>query len=103
MRSLYNWIGGVLGGLFAIWSLSHALDPSSTFGPWTHEEFGRLLIGFWAVVPPLFFWLDWVLFCPSLSAADREIAKHTHDLSRNIWVALIAVLAVLFAVKFPGG
>jgi hypothetical protein len=34
---------------------------------------------------------------------EREVAKHTHDLSRNIWVALVAVLAILFAVKMPLG
>lgn len=108
MRAVYNWIGGVVGICFAIWSLRQALDQSSTFGPlsyesftlgpWTHDQLGMFLIGFWAVVPPLFFWLDWVLFCSRLAPSDpaREVAKHTHDLSRNIWLALVGVLAVLF-------
>lgn len=103
-RKIYNFIGGALSVVFALWSLRQALDPSSTFGPWTHDELGKVLIAFWGLVPPLFFWLDWVWLCSYLASYDpeREVAKHTHDLSRNIWVALVAVLAILFAVKIPG-
>ena len=105
VRAVFNWVGGVLSVLLAIWSLRKGLEPSSTFGPWNHEELGRVLIGFWALVPPLFFWLDWVALCSYLPANDpqREIAKHTHDLSRNIWIALVGILTVLFAIKFPSG
>jgi len=105
MRTFYNVVGGVLGILLAVWSLDKALSPSSTFGPWTHEELGQHLIGFWALVPPLFFWADWVILCRHLPAGDprREDAKHTHDLSRNIWVSLVGVLAVLFTVKISSG
>jgi hypothetical protein len=70
----------------------------------THDELGKFLIGFWGLVPPLFFWVDWVWLCSYLAPNDpeREVAKHTHDLSRNIWIALVAILAILFAVRFPG-
>jgi hypothetical protein len=104
-RAFCNWIAGALGVPFAIWSPFQAINPSSTFGPWTHEELGRYLIGFWVIVPPIFFWLDWVWLCSYLapSAPEREVAKHTHDLSRNIWLAVVAILAISFAVELPGG
>jgi hypothetical protein len=32
---------------------------------------------------------------------ERNVAKHTHDLSRNIWLGLLAVLAfAFFKMKF---
>jgi hypothetical protein len=104
-RKLVNLIAGVLSIGLAYWSLRRALDPSSTFGAWTHDGLGKFLIGFWALVPPLFFWVDWVWLCTYLPAGDpeREVAKHTHDLSRNIWLALVGILAVLFALRIPGG
>jgi len=68
---------------------------------WTHDQLGKVVIGFWGLVPPLFFWVDWVWLCSYLGADDpeREVAKHTHDLSRNIWIAFTAILTVLFAIK----
>jgi hypothetical protein len=80
-----------------------ALNPSSTLlNPLNlnHDQLRNLVIGFWAIVPPLFFWIDWVMFLPG--EADREVAKHTHDLSRNIWLALVVTLALIFEVKLPG-
>jgi hypothetical protein len=105
IRLFYNMVGVLISVVLGYWSLRKALNSSSTFGPWTHEQLGQLLIGFWALVPPLFFWVDWVLLCSYLPPGDplRDVAKHTHDLSRNIWLALVAVLAILFAVRFPGG
>jgi len=105
LRMLYNCLGGAIAVLLAIWSLRQAFNPASTFGPWTHEELGQVLVCFWGLVPPLFFWLDWVVLCSTLPANDaqRDVAKHTHDLARNIWVALVAILAVAFAIKIPGG
>ena len=35
--------------------------------------------------------------CPG----KRERIKHLHDLSRNIWVALVVILVILFDVKLP--
>jgi len=122
VRYGYNFILG-LGALWlAYWSLKWALEPKSTlygpwsvdqwsigpsvYGPWgsgtwTHEELGKLLIGFWALGPPLFFWFDWFWLGLYADETEREIAKHTHDLSRNIWIALVAILTVLFAINLP--
>jgi hypothetical protein len=56
----------------------------------------KLVVAFWALVPPTFLWLDWVVLCAKVSAEEREGAKHTHELARNIWLALVGVLIVLF-------
>jgi hypothetical protein len=40
------------------------------------------------ILPADFFWIDWVCFSNELTdEASRDFAKHTHDLSRNIWIA----------------
>jgi hypothetical protein len=67
----------------------------------SHEGLGKLLIGFWLIAPPVFFWVDWVRFCRNMQPDDRKITEHTHDLARNIWIGLVAILAVLFAVRLP--
>jgi hypothetical protein len=120
IRYVYNFILG-LGSLWlAYWSLKWALEPKSivygpdivlnvgqsVYGPWrigtwTHEELGKLLVGFWGLGPPLFFWFDWFWLGWYADDTEREIAKHTHDLSRNIWIALVAILTVLFAINLP--
>jgi hypothetical protein len=66
------------------------------------EELGKYVVGFWILVPPIYLWWDWVVLCDGMEERDREIAKHTHDLARNIWLGFVAVLAVLYGVKFPG-
>jgi hypothetical protein len=105
LRKWCNTIAGAVGFVLGVWSLKRAVEPTSIFGPWTHQQLGYALISFWALVPPLFFWVDWVWLCSYLPADDpeREVAKHTHDLNRNIWIALVAILTVLFAVKMPLG
>jgi hypothetical protein len=100
-RDTYNRAGGVASAVIAVLSVLAGIIPTSTLGPLSHDNLGKLLIGFWVIAPPVFFWVDWVAFLPA--QADRDVAKHTHDLARNIWLALVGILAVLFAVKFPGG
>ena len=61
------------------------------------DGFAFLIVGFWVITPPVFLWLDWVFYC--LKTADksfRDDAKHTHNLARNIWVALVVILIALF-------
>lgn len=102
-RSTFNWIGGSAASILGLWTLCQAVHPESQFPMQNHAALGYLLIGFWALAPPVFFWIDWVFFCQGLPKAELEIAQHTHDLSRNIWLALLAILAVAFGVKLAGG
>lgn len=94
-RGTFNWIFGTISGLLALVSLYAALPASSLFGL-SGKGLGRVLVALWVLGPPVFFWVDWVVFCRDLSKDEKDAAKHTHDLSRNIWLALVAVLAVAF-------
>ena len=98
-RNIYNWVFGALSVLIALLSLKMGLDQDSTLFWLNHEQTGYVLLAFWGLAPPAFFWVDWVVFCRGMSKNDRDTAKHTHDLSRNIWLALIALVAILFGIK----
>lgn len=102
MRSLglsrlqYNCICMVIATLVLIPSLCLAYHKFTVPIETTSDLWGKGLTGFWVIVPPVFFWVDWVIFCDGLGDPEREAAKHTHDLSRNIWVAFAGILYFLF-------
>ena len=61
------------------------------------KAIGPYVVFAWVLFPPIFFWVDWVAFSDELNTAvQRDFAKHTHDLGRNIWIAFTAILAYLF-------
>jgi hypothetical protein len=93
-RFQYNLCGGVAAVLFAALSLL-ALACKSRLGS-SADIVGGVLVAVWAILPPAFFWLDWVFFCRDMSPADRDIAVHSHDLARNIWIGLLGVLTFGF-------
>ena len=97
-RDQYNCYGAAASIILAAVSLGAALNKHSHVGSLDHESWGKLIVAFWAVAPPVFFWVDWVYFCKDMApeAPERDIAKHTHDLARNIWVGLVAVLTFAF-------
>ena len=64
------------------------------------ELHAQVLIGFWALVPPVWFLLEWGWFT---GVGEEEHVKHAHELARNIWLALVVVLAVIAGIKWPFG
>jgi hypothetical protein len=58
----------------------------------------RWIVGFWVLVPPVYFWCDWQFFCSAIPRTKIDSVKHVHDLARNIWVALVVVLIALFDI-----
>lgn len=88
---------GIWGGIL---SLAVALAAKAGFP--VPRFAGPLLIGAWGLGPPIFFWVDWVCFPKDYEKGDRDIAQHTHDLARNIWIAFVAILAYLFGVHLFG-
>lgn len=95
-RNIYNWTGGILGVVFMALSLAALLCKDNLPFGWTAPMTGKVLVAAWAILPPAFFWLDWVGFCRNATAPERDAAKHTHDLSRNIWLGLLGVLTFGF-------
>ena len=81
------------------------------------KQFGLWIVALWTIVPPLYFWADWVYLCRPVPKDGRaqganqtgvgekdklaflDDVKTMHDFSRNIWLALVAVLTVMFQVK----
>lgn len=100
-RTPFNVVVGFIAAPIACWSIwlafNRAMLEDPRLEPVTLLE--KLHLAFWIFVPPLFFWIDWVFFCNGLQADEREIAKHTHDLSRNIWLALVAILGYVVIGK----
>jgi hypothetical protein len=101
-RSKYNWIVGVFASVLGPVSLYVALKQSIAFDFCSRGCVGKSLLAVWLLIPPVFFWMDWVVFSRNLTAPEREVAQHSHDLSRNIWLALVASLVVIFGLTFSG-
>jgi hypothetical protein len=83
-------------GLAIYIGLKHPKEKRSRHCNWI--AYG--LIAFWVLIPPVYFWLDWLYMT---APADREMTVHTHDLARNIWLALVVVLAGILEIKWPKG
>jgi hypothetical protein len=62
----------------------------------TADTVGKIVVALWAIFPPAFFWIDWVYFCDLSTSDVRDIAKHTHDLARNIWLGVLGVTTLTF-------
>ena len=82
-------------------SLLVVLDDGIFVSNLTSEQADLALIAFWLLVPPLFFWVDWVWFCRDIphDSAERRTISHTHSLSRNIWAAFVTLLILLFGLQ----
>jgi hypothetical protein len=95
-RDQYNFWGGFAAVLFALISLLALVCKNHLPWGWSANVVGGILVAAWAILPPGFFWIDWVHFCEGMEKDNREIAKHTHDLARNIWLGLLGVLTFGF-------
>ena len=101
-KSNYNWMVGALAAILGPVSLFIALKPSIVFDFCSRACIGKSMLTFWLLIPPVFFWLDWVVFSRNFTPAQREVAQHTHDLSRNVWLALVASLVAIFGLTLGG-
>ena len=95
-RDRLNFWGGIISATCALLSLLLGILEGETW-----KKVGPFALGAWTLLPPIFFWVDWTFFCDDLDKDELAAVKHTHDLARNIWLALIGVLVVL--LKFQGG
>jgi hypothetical protein len=63
---------------------------------------GYFVVGGWALGPPLYLWADWIWYARYLKGEDLENMKYTHEVSRNIWLAVVVALAAAYDIKWPG-
>jgi hypothetical protein len=94
-RDRINWGAGLAAVVFAVISLLLLLFKGHMSKD-TADTVGKFLVAVWAILPPAFFWYDWVYLCDGLSPPALDFAKHTHDLARNIWIGLLGVVAFGF-------
>ena len=64
------------------------------------DRWGLPLLATWVVAPPLWFFFEYFIWPPP--AAEDERTRHFHDLARNLWLALVVLLAAIMEIKFPG-
>jgi uncharacterized membrane protein YhaH (DUF805 family) len=95
-RDGINRVLGLISAALAIASLLYAMK----YGKAASDGLKKWIVGFWILVPPVYFWFDWVALCRDIPAANVSGVKHLHDLSRNIWLALVVILIALFEITF---
>ena len=93
-KSNYNWMVGALAAILGPVSLFIALKQSIDFDFCSRACIGRSMLAFWLLIPPVFFWLDWVVFSRNFTPAQREVAQGTSKgsvkASCRWWVGLKA-------------
>lgn len=92
-------VSAVLAGSSLLLALLLRKYGCSYIDPW-----GYLLLGLWALVPPVWFLFEFASDFPKGHSESTEVVdrlKHLHDLSRNIWLAFVVVLAAIMGVKWP--
>ena len=57
-----------------------------------------IILGLWLVGPPIWFVWEWWIRQPLDDDAFARF-KHSQELTRNLWLAVAAFLALLFGVK----
>jgi len=73
-------------------------------GDWT-DDIKKGLIGFWIVVPPLWLWFE---FCFLFDRGKTQFSnnfekfKYGQELTRNLWLAISALLLLIYFGKVPG-
>ena len=89
----------VLAAISLVAALYIRTNSQDIVKPW-----GYMLLGFWALAPPVWFLFEFTYRLPKQDdkrADEMSRLKHLHDLSRNIWLAFIVVLAAIMGVGWP--
>lgn len=93
---------GWVGSIFAIFTA--AILAWRGF-PTQHQDLKEVALPFlliWTIAPPMYFWFDYyVLWYVEGLNGNRQFAtleefKHGQELSRNLWLAIVALLAAVY-------
>ncbi|MEM7477968.1 MAG: hypothetical protein AAF483_23525 [Planctomycetota bacterium] len=97
-RRLYMGVGVYGGGALGIASLVTAIVDYAMEGI-VPDGVAIAIVAIWIIAPPIFWWWDWVRYSGKNPEKDvRDDAKHTQELSRNIWFALAVILIAAFEI-----
>ena len=101
-KTAETWFYGTSAGTSATLALAslYLAGRTSMGCPVVSARGATLIVGFWAVVPPLWLWVDWYFFRkPGLQDDDNrkvEIDQHSQSVIRALWAAVVGALAVGF-------
>jgi hypothetical protein len=92
----------VISGLSAILSILAAIWIRNCGG--VHRvPLGYLLVGLWAIGPPLWFIFEWHRFDVGSQTKEAfETFKYSQELARNVWVVLVVLLGSIVKIKWGG-
>ena len=61
---------------------------------------GNPIVAAWVLLPPVWFFCEWVFLCDGKNKDELDRIKHLHELARNIWLALVVVLVATFGIEW---
>lgn len=85
----------IVGGSLALLSLYFGIWSPA----WLTIGWRELIIAGWVIGPPLYFWAEWTWGTGGLTRQEIEDLKHGQEVGRNIWFALVILLAALYGVS----
>ena len=100
-RFYLGWIGSVFAvttALAVTWGIL-CLDKARL------KDLVLPFLVLWTAVPPMYFWFDYFVLWHlekkrgSSQFVDLAEFKHGQELSRNLWLAIVAVLAAIYTSK----
>ncbi len=94
---IMGWMSAIAAALSALLAIYLRPEGKEQVSFW-----GYVLLGFWAIAPPVWFLVEYS-FWPPADKDENERTRHLHDLARNIWLAFIVVIATIMGVKWPLG
>lgn len=59
-------------------------------------------LAFWTLAPPVYLFLEYWIFSEKIGCEAAEHLRHYQEITRNIWIAIVAVLAAIYTGKIPG-
>jgi hypothetical protein len=66
------------------------------------DALNHVIVGLWTLLPPIWFWLEWYFSPHAPGTPLWDSMTHGHEVSRNIWVALVVVLVAVFGLRWNG-
>lgn len=92
------WITPFVALGFLVYALVWQRSKSPGLG-----TFNAVIVALWTLGTPVYFWWEWYHFPKEkLGTNDWESFTHGHEVSRNIWIAYIVILAALLDVSWLG-
>lgn len=90
-------IGAIVSLCFGLFGFGIGFDKDNPVKVWQ-----AVILAFWVLTPPLWFWLEYFFFFKDTPCGDRgdfDMFKHGQDQAAKIWLALITVLLGLYFGK----